>query len=71
MTRGLVGNSSDLSREEVPVTVSDPESSVSESIHELARVITGESELPYEPYEEGEIDRTVQRLSRGLSWKRS
>lgn len=58
-------------REEVPITIYDPESLASESIYELAKVITGESNLPYDPYEEGEIDRTVDRLSSALTGHRS
>lgn len=57
-------------REEVPITVYDPESLASESIYELAKVILGESDLPYKPYEEVEIDRTVDRLSSALTGHR-
>jgi len=55
----------------VPVTVYEPTSPSSESIYELARVMAGESDLPYEPYEEGEIDQTVKRLSRALTGRKS
>lgn len=58
-------------REEVPVTVYEPESPASKSIHELAKIVTGESELPYKPYEENEIDRTIERLSRALTGRRA
>lgn len=54
-------------REGVPVTVYDPESAASEAIYELARIVAGESDLPYRPYEKGEIDRTVESLSRALT----
>ncbi len=57
-------------REETPITVYDPESPASGSIYELSKVITGESDLPYEPYEEGEVDKTVERLSRALTGRR-
>ncbi|KXA95792.1 hypothetical protein AKJ65_00555 [candidate division MSBL1 archaeon SCGC-AAA259E19] len=58
-------------REEVPVTVHNPECPASRAIYELAEVITGESELPYEPYEEEEVDRTVEKLTRALTGSRS
>lgn len=58
-------------REEVPVTVYEPESPASIAIHELAKLVTGESDLPYNPYEESEIDETVQRLCRALTGRRS
>ncbi len=54
-----------------PVTVYEPEARASKSIYELSKVITGESELPYEPYEEKEIDRTIKRLSRALTGRRT
>lgn len=57
-------------REEVPITVYDPESPAAESIYELARIVTGEADLPYEPYEEAEVDRTVERLSRAITGRR-
>ncbi|KXB05880.1 hypothetical protein AKJ52_02890 [candidate division MSBL1 archaeon SCGC-AAA382C18] len=58
-------------REEVPITVYDPENPASEAIYELAGVITGESDLPYHPYEETEIDETVRKLSRAITGRRN
>lgn len=53
-------------RAETPVIVYEPEAHASRQIYELAEIITGETDLPYEPYEEKEIDKTVERLSRAL-----
>ncbi|MFW5911961.1 MAG: MinD/ParA family ATP-binding protein [Candidatus Hadarchaeota archaeon] len=58
-------------REGVPITVYDPENPASESIYELAKIITGESDLPYEPYEKTETDETVERLARALTRRKS
>ncbi|MBS3815279.1 MAG: cell division ATPase MinD [Hadesarchaea archaeon] len=58
-------------REEVPVTIYEPESRASIAIHDLAKVLVGESKLPYNPYEESEIDETVKRLSRALTGQRT
>ncbi len=58
-------------REEVPIMVYSPQSSAARSIYELAKIVTGESDLPYELYEEGEVDLTVKRLSRALVGRRS
>ncbi|MFW6386326.1 MAG: hypothetical protein ACOCZP_04185, partial [Candidatus Hadarchaeota archaeon] len=58
-------------REGVPITVHDPKNPASESIYELAKIITGESDLPYEPYEKTEMDETVERLARALTGRRS
>ncbi len=58
-------------REEVPVTVYAPDCPASRSVHELAGIVAGESDLPYEPYESEEIDQTVERLSRALTGHRS
>lgn len=65
------GTVQEAEREGVPVTVYDPGSPSSESIYGLADIVTGESDLPYEPYEESEVDRTVERLSRALTGRMS
>jgi len=46
--------------------VYEPESSASRQIYKLAEIIAGESNLPYEPYEESEVDKTVEKLSKAL-----
>ncbi len=53
-------------RAETPLIVYEPESSASRQIYELAEIIAGESNLPYEPYEESEVDKTVEKLSKAL-----
>lgn len=57
-------------REEVPITVYEPQSPASRAIYELAKFITGKTDLPYKPYEEKELDKTVERLSRALTGRR-
>ncbi|KXA91946.1 hypothetical protein AKJ63_00300 [candidate division MSBL1 archaeon SCGC-AAA259D18] len=58
-------------REEIPVTVYEPEALASQAIYELAGLVAGGSELPYEPYEEEEVDRTVEKLTRALTGPQS
>lgn len=54
-------------RSGVPVTVYEPEAPSSREIYRLAEMIVGDTNLPYNPYEEGEIDQTVKRLTRALT----
>ncbi len=53
-------------RSETPLMIYEPESRAARQIYDLAELITGEKNLPYEPYEESEIDKTVERLSKAL-----
>ncbi len=54
-------------REGIPVVVYEPECGASVVIDELAKIVAGESELPYKPYEEKEIEATTQQLIRALT----
>lgn len=58
-------------REGVPVVVYEPECPASAAINELAKVVTGESDLPYTPSAEHEIDETIRRLTRALTGRRA
>ncbi len=58
-------------RAETPVIIYEPEAQASRQIYKLAEVITGESDLPYKPFEDAEIDKTVERLSRALTGSRN
>lgn len=57
-------------REGVPVVVYEPECAASLAINELAKIITGEADLVYVPFEEREIQETSKRLLRALTGKR-
>lgn len=57
-------------REGVPVVVYEPECDASVAIDELAKVVAGEVELPYKPYEERAIAKTTERLVRALTARR-
>ncbi len=54
-------------REGVPVVVYEPECEASVAINELAKVITGEADLPYVPAEDQEVRETTKRLIRALT----
>jgi len=54
-------------REGVPVVVYEPECEASVAINELAKVITGEADLPYVPAENQEVRETTKRLIRALT----
>ncbi|MDI6642602.1 MAG: cell division ATPase MinD [Candidatus Hodarchaeaceae archaeon] len=58
-------------RECVPVVVYEPECSASIAINELAKVIVGERDLPYVPYEERAVKETTSRLVRALTGRRA
>jgi septum site-determining protein MinD len=57
-------------REGIPVVVYEPECEASVAISELAKVIAGEADLPYAPWEEREIGETTKRLIRALTGRR-
>ena len=57
-------------REGVPVVVYEPTCQASVAIHELAKIVAGEADLPYVPYEERAIADTTKRLVRALTGKR-
>ncbi len=58
-------------REGIPVVVYEPGCDASVAINELAKVVAGEADLPYNPYDEREIRSTVQQLIRALTGRRS
>jgi septum site-determining protein MinD len=58
-------------REGIPVVIYEPECPASIAIHELAKVVTGEADLPYKPYEERSVAETTQRLIRALTGRRA
>ncbi len=58
-------------REGIPVVVYEPECGASVAIDELAKLVTGEAELPYKPYEEQEIELTTRQLIRALTGQRA
>jgi septum site-determining protein MinD len=58
-------------REGVPVVVYEPNCRASVAINDLAKVVAGEADLPYVPYEEREYQSTVDRLVRALSGRRA
>lgn len=64
-------NVQEAEREGVPVVVYEPECDASVVIDELAKLVVGEAELPYKPYEEPEIDETIERLCRALTGRRA
>lgn len=57
-------------REFVPVVVFEPDCAASLAISNLAKVITGETNLPYVPFEEREIAETTTMLVRALTGRR-
>lgn len=57
-------------RESVPVVVFEPDCEASVAVHGLAKVITGEANLPYAPFEEREIAETTAMLVRALTGRR-
>ncbi len=57
-------------REGVPVVVYEPECEASVAINELAKLIAGEADLPYVPYEESALKETTDRLIRALTGRR-
>lgn len=57
--------------EGVPVVVYEPDCAASVAINELARVVTGEADLPYVPSEEGAVKETTSRLIRALTGRRA
>jgi len=57
-------------REGVPVVVYEPECEASAAVNELAKVIAGEADLPYVPYEEPVVKETTSRLIRALTGRR-
>ncbi len=54
-------------RDGVPVVVYEPECEASVAINELAKLVAGEADLPYVPYEEPAIRETTSRLIRALT----
>ena len=54
-------------REGVPVVIYEPECDASVAIDELAKVVVGEAELPYKPYEDQAVAETTERLVRALT----
>ena len=58
-------------REGVPVVVYEPECAASLAINELAKVVAGEADLPYVPYEERAVVETTKRLIRALTGRRA
>lgn len=57
-------------REGVPVVVYEPECEASVAINELAKVVAGEADLPYVPYEDRAIAETTSKLIRALTGRR-
>jgi septum site-determining protein MinD len=57
-------------REGVPVVVYEPECEASLAINELAKVVAGEADLPYVPYEDRSVEETTNRLIRALTGRR-
>lgn len=58
-------------REGIPVVVYEPECEASVAINELAKVIAGETDLPYTPWGEREVGETTKRLIRALTGRRA
>jgi septum site-determining protein MinD len=58
-------------REGIPVVVYEPECEASVAINELAKLIAGETDLPYTPWEEREIGETTKRLIRALTGRQT
>lgn len=58
-------------REGVPVVVYEPECEASVAINELAKVVAGEADLPYVPYEDRAVKETTNRLIRALTGRRA
>ena len=58
-------------REGVPVVVYEPECEASLAINELAKVVVGEADLPYVPYEDRSVEETTNRLIRALTGRRA
>lgn len=58
-------------REGVPVVVYEPECEASVAVNELAKLVAGEADLPYVPYEEPAIKETTGRLIRALTGRRA
>ena len=50
--------------------VYEPECDASIAINELAKIVAGESDLSYAPWEEDEIGETTKRLIRALTGRR-
>jgi len=65
------GKVQEAEREGIPVVVYEPESDASIAINELAKIVAGESDLPYAPWEEDEIGETTKRLIRALTGRRA
>ncbi len=57
-------------REFVPVVVYDPDCEASRAISDLAKLIVGERNLPYVPYEERAVAETTTMLVRALTGRR-
>ncbi len=57
-------------REGVPVVVYEPDCEASVAVNELAKIIAGEADLPYVPYEEPAVKETTSRLIRALTGRR-
>lgn len=57
-------------REGVPVVVFEPDCDASVAVNELAKVVAGEADLPYVPYEEQSLAETTARLIRALTGRR-
>jgi len=57
-------------REGIPVVVYEPECEASVAINELAKVVAGEADLPYVPYEDRAVEETTNRLIRALTGRR-
>lgn len=64
------GKVQEAEREGVPVVVYEPECDASAAIDELAKLVVGEAELPYKPFEERAIAGTTKRLVRALTGRR-
>jgi len=58
-------------REGIPVVVYEPECEASVAINELAKVVAGEADLPYVPYEDRAVEETTNRLIRALTGRRA
>ena len=57
-------------REGVPVVVYEPDCEASVAVNELAKIIAGEADLPYVPYEEPAVKETTSKLIRALTGRR-
>jgi len=57
-------------REGIPVVVYEPDCEASIAVNELAKIVAGEADLPYVPYEEPAVKETTSRLIRALTGRR-